>query len=124
LFPYGCGGPDERRKTQLSLESYMTNALQLSSRHFAQHHSFPLAIFDVLVQNYAATSNFVHCKIRPIDAAQVVVVTEENLRIQLDYQDRRQKNLFQGLPLPLEPPTTNGPIFALQDGIRVGLAKY
>ena len=59
LFPYGHEGFDEHHKTWLSLKSYMANALRLSSRHFALHHTFPLIAFDVLACNHVATSIYV-----------------------------------------------------------------
>jgi hypothetical protein len=111
LFPYGRGGFDEHHKTWLSLKSYMANALWLSSRHFALHHAFPLIAFDVLAYNHAATSIYVRCKVNLINAAHAAIITKENLRIQLEYQESRHKSLLQGLLPPSKPPLTNGHVF-------------
>jgi hypothetical protein len=57
----------------------MAIALQLSSRQFVQHHTFPLITFDKLACNHATTSIYVHCKVCPIDAPQVAIVSKKNL---------------------------------------------
>jgi len=80
LFFYGCGGLDKHCKTCVLLESYMTNAIQLSSRCFFQQNAFFFVVLDVVAYNHATT--FVHCKICPIDAKQATTITIiENLRI-------------------------------------------
>jgi hypothetical protein len=41
----------------------------------------------VLARNHVATSIYVCCKVRPINAAYAAIVIKENLRIQLEYQE-------------------------------------
>jgi hypothetical protein len=61
----------------------MANTSQLSSRRFAQHHTFPLITFDMLVHTHVATSIYVHCKVCLVDDAQLAIVSRENLALQV-----------------------------------------
>jgi hypothetical protein len=61
----------------------MANALQLSSRRFAQHHTSPLIAFGMLVHNHVATFVYVRCKVHPINVAQVAITSRKNLALQV-----------------------------------------
>jgi hypothetical protein len=103
LFPFGKGGPGQRR-VRMSSQEIVARLLLLSTRQFAQHQRFVLWAFDVINLARCSSKLFVSTGAAGADWSGNVTVTKDQLRAALDYKMRVDTARKSGHRVPPPPP--------------------
>lgn len=121
LFPFGTGDPSFPRPIKISLEECVRYYLMLSTRRFAQHHSFVLVAFDMVVRTRAVNNIWLRCKLYPHMAERAYSVTKEELAEMLKHREEVQNSIYSSSQIP--PPPNNPNTSALFSGLWAGTSK-
>lgn len=96
LFPYGRGGPEERRAVPMSLAVYFRRLMLDGRRHFAQHALLPLLAFDIVGRAAMMSKGALHVRMRPSTHAAIAGVTVDELREHLVGKERERVSRRRG----------------------------
>lgn len=96
LYPYGRGGPDEKRAVQISLAVYFYRMLLDGSRQFAQHPLVRLLAFDIVGRASMMSRGALHVRMRPAMHAPIEGVSVGELRDHLAGKGRERAAVRRG----------------------------
>lgn len=96
LYPYGRGGPDEKRVVHMSLAVYFKRMLLDGRRTFAQHMLFPLLAFDIVGRAAMMSRGALHVRLRPAIHAPIAGVSVAQLRDHLAGKERQRTSRRRG----------------------------
>lgn len=96
LYPYGRGGPDEKRAVQISLAVYFHRMLLDGSRQFAQHPLVRLLAFDIVGRASMMSRGALHVRMRPAMHAPIEGVSVGELRDHLAGKGRERAAVRRG----------------------------
>lgn len=123
LFPFGRGGFDEPRSVGIALGPFIGYCLRLSSRRHAEHHSFTLVAFDVLVRHESMNAVYLRAKMSPATVSTAASVGRAELVQHLESQEARLKRLATSRCTDLRP-QTDPHIRNLYSFITTGMSAF
>jgi hypothetical protein len=125
LFPYGCGGFDQRREVHMSERQWALRFLRLHGRpgrRNSQHYGALATIFDQIAMVKAFRAQNVSMRVKEEAITQFGLWKKEDVSQCMAYKEDVEERARRGLK-PLPPPEKIKTLLSMIDMVKPGLSK-